>query len=264
MSPTYRVQVLDRAFSVLDVLADHGGEMGAAQLVAHLGLNKTTVHRLLAILQERRYLERNATNGKYRLGWRLHELGALAVSGVDLFDVARPFIERLVKATGETAHLGILRGDEVISLVNVEGSRTVRTPSTVGGRYPSHCTSIGKAILAHLPDAALARVIENIQFRPFTRHTCIDAATLRKELEAVKSRGYAIDNEEIEDGLRCVGAPVWDHNDQVTAGISIAGPSYRVGGEHLPGLIEAVMAAAEDLSAALGSHRRRMRHKSHP
>ena len=254
---TYKVQVLDRAFSVLDVLADNGGEMGAAQLVAHLGLNKTTVHRLLAILQERRYLERNAANGKYRLGWRLHELGALAVSGVDLFDAARPCIERLVKATGETAHLGILRGDEVISLVNVEGSRTVRTPSTVGGRYPSHCTSIGKAILAHLPEAARTRLIENIQFRSFTRHTCIDAENLRKDLDAVRRRGYAIDNEEIEEGLRCVGAPVWDHNEQVAAGISIAGPAYRVGGAHLPKLIQAVMAAAKDLSAALGSRRQK-------
>jgi DNA-binding IclR family transcriptional regulator len=229
--------------------------MGAAEVAARLGLNKSTAHRLLTILQERRFLERSAITGKYRLGWRLYELGSLAASRVDLYEVARPYIEQLVKDTGETAHLGVLRGDEIISLVNVESSRTVRTPSTVGRRNPTYCTSLGKAILANLPEAVSSRLIDKIQFKPFTKHTCINAARLRRELKVVRERGYAIDNEEIEEGLRCVGAPVWNHDEQVVAGVSIAGPSYRVGGEHLSGLVDMVVTGARKLSCALGSRK---------
>lgn len=255
-TPIYRVQVLDRAFAVLDVLAENGGEMGAAEVASRLGLNKSTAHRLLTILQERRFLERSATTGKYRLGWRLYELGSLAASRVDLYEVARPYIEQLVKATGETAHLGVLRGDEIISLVNVESSRSVRTPSTVGRRNPTYCTSLGKAILANLPETVANRLIDKIHFKAFTQHTCVEASSLRQQLKKVREQGYAIDNEEIEEGLRCVGAPVWDHDEQVVAAVSIAGPSYRVGGEHLPGLVEMVVSVAKELSCALGSRKR--------
>ena len=254
-APIYRVQVLDRAFDVLDTLAENGGEMAAAELASRLSLNKSTVHRLLSVLQERRYLERNAANGKYHLGWRLYELGSLAVSRVNLYDISRPYIEQLVKDTGETAHLGVLRGDEIISLVNVESSRTVRTPSTVGKRNPIYCTSLGKAILANLPAAIQEKLIGEIRFKRFTKKTCTDASCLRKDLSTIRRRGHAIDDEEFEDGLRCVAVPIWDHSEQVAAAVSIAGPSYRVGGAHLPRLVRLVVRTARELSSAMGSRK---------
>jgi IclR family KDG regulon transcriptional repressor len=248
----YRVQVLDRAFDVLDTLATSGDELGAAEIGVRLALNKSTAHRLLMILQQRRFVERNAETGKYRLGWRLFELGSLAASRLDLYAVARPYIAELVEATGETAHLGILRGGEIISIVNVESNRSVRTPSTVGRRSPTYCTSLGKAILANLPDDAARKLIDQIEFRSFTPHTCTDASCLRNELAKVRRQGYSLDDEEIEEGLRCIGAPIWNHDSRVMGAVSIAGPSYRVGGDHLAQLVESVVAIAGRLSAALG------------
>jgi DNA-binding IclR family transcriptional regulator len=250
--PIYHIQVLDRAFDVLDVLAGNGGELGATEVALNLGLHKSTVHRLLMMLQTRRFVERNSETGKYRLGWRLFELGSLAASRVDLYSIARPHIEHLVKITGETAHLGVLRGGEIISLLNVETHRSVRTPSSVGRRTPIFCTSLGKAIVANLPGAAAAEVIRNVDFRVFTRHT-LNLSSFMAELEKVREQGYALDNEELEEGLRCVGAPVRNHLGEVVAAISIAGPSYRVGGEYLSGLIRSVVTTAGQLSADLGA-----------
>ena len=125
----------------------------------------------------------------------------------------------------------------------------------MGRRNPTYCTSLGKAILANLPETVAAKLIDKIQFRAFTRHTCTNASRLRKELKVVRERGYAIDDEEIEEGLRCVGVPVWNHDEQVVAAVSIAGPSYRVGGEHLAGLVDMVVRTAHRLSNALGSRK---------
>jgi DNA-binding IclR family transcriptional regulator len=250
--PTYHVQVLDRAFDVLDVLAGNGGELGATEVAIHLGLHKSTVHRLLMMLQTRRFVERNTETGKYRLGWRLFELGSLAASRVDLYEIARPHIEHLVKITGETAHLGVLRGGEIISLMNVETHRSVRTPASVGRRTPLYCTSLGKAILANLSEAMAADILRPVEFQVFTRHT-LTKESFKTELTKVREKGYAIDDEEFEDGLRCVGAPVRNHMGEVVAAISIAGPSFRVGGDNLPTLIRSVMTVADQLSSSLGS-----------
>ena len=149
MSDTeYRVQVLDRAFALLDVLAGCDSAMGATELGERVGLNKSTVHRLLAVLERNRYVERDVESGRFRLGLKLVQLGSIALSRFDLHRRARPFVERLMEETGETAHLGVLRQNEIISLVNAESQRSVRTPSTVGRRSPLHCTSQGKAVAA--------------------------------------------------------------------------------------------------------------------
>ena len=253
--PVYRIQVLDRAFRILDVLAEVDRELGATEVAERLHLHKSTTHRLLVILERQRFIEKNPENAKYRLGWRLFELGALAVSRLDLYSLARPYVTRLVEETGETAHLGVLRGGDIISLVNVESKRSVRTPSTVGRRTPRYCTSQGKAMLAFMPEETAAEVIRNLKFRTFTRHTITRPSRLKAELVEIRERGYALDDEEFEEGLRCIGAAVRNHAGEVIAGISIAGPAYRVGGERMRELIDAVLAASRQLSAALGFQR---------
>src|SRR5215813_678715 len=111
--PAYRIQVLDRAFRILDVLAEVDGELGATEVAERLRLHKSTTHRLLVILERQRFIEKNPDNAKYRLGWRLFELGTLAVSRLDLYSLAKPYVARLVEETGETAHLGVIRGGEL-------------------------------------------------------------------------------------------------------------------------------------------------------
>jgi DNA-binding IclR family transcriptional regulator len=246
------VQVIDRVFHILDVLGEAKGEMGATDLAGRLNLHKSTVHRLLVTLERHRFVEKNHENAKYKLGWRLFELGTLAVSRLDLYSLAKPHLEALVKKTCETAHLGIVSSGELISIVSVEANRSLRLPTTVGRRSPLYCTSQGKAILAFSPENAAAEIVRSLQFKAFTRNTITKAARLKEELDRIRKCGYAIDNEELEEDLRCVGAPVFNHAGEVIAALSIAGPIYRVGGGNLPQLIDAVLLASRQLSVALG------------
>ena len=252
LDPTYRVQVIDRVFQILDLLAETKSELGATELAQRLQLHKSTVHRLLVTLERHRFLQKNPDNAKYGLGWRLFELGALAVSRVDLLGMARPHLEALVKQTGETAHLGVVAGGELISIASVETNRSLRLPGTVGRRSPLYCSSQGKSILAFSNEAAAAAMIRGIQFKGYTRNTITSAARLMLELDRVRKCGYALDNEEFEDDLRCIGAPVFNHEGQVVAAMSIAGPAYRLGNREIPRLATDVVLASKELSAAMG------------
>jgi DNA-binding IclR family transcriptional regulator len=248
----YRIQVLDRVFGILNLLADENSELTIAELSSRLQLHKSTGHRLVAVLERNHYVERNPANGKYRLGLRLAELGMEAIARLDLREVARPELERLVKETGETAHLGVLREGKVTSVAHVESRRTLRTPVTVGHQTPAHCSSQGKAMLAFLPLRDLREFVRVYGLRAYTKNTITRFSALRAELERVRSQGYALDNEEVEEGLGCIGAPVRDHTRSAVAAVSIAGPASRLGQDRMPQLIESVKSAASRLSALMG------------
>lgn len=248
----YQVQVLDRALSILDILAGDGAEFTPAAVSEQLGLHKSTTHRLLAVLERHRLVWRNPQSGRYRLGLKLFELGSKAVAQLDLRERVRPYLERLVLQTGETAHLCILNDGEMLSLANVESPRTLRTPSTIGRRTPLHCTSVGKALLAFMPEDEAATIIKGRELQAYTRKTITKLARLKTEWRLVRERGYAVDDEEIEDGLRCIGAPVRDYSGRVVAAISIAGAAFRLTDERIPLVAREVMDAADRFSAELG------------
>ncbi len=251
----YRVQVIDRVFEILDLLAKSKVELGSTDLAERLGLHKSTVHRLLAALERHRFVEKNRETAKYNLGWRLFELGTAAASRVSLYGMARPYLAALSTSTCETAHLGIMSQGEVISIVSVEADRSLRLPATVGRRSPLYCTSQGKAILAFSDAAVTEETLRTLHLKALTPQTITKTANLLDELARIRKAGYAIDNEELEEGLRCIGAPVFDHSGAAVAAVSIAGPAHRVGGGRLPRLIQAVVLTSRQLSAALGFHR---------
>ena len=248
----YQVQVLDRALGILDLLLKEGPELAPVVLAERLGLHKSTLHRLLMVLERHRLIGKNPQTGRYRLGLKLFELGSQAVAQLDLRERVRPYLERLVAETGETAHLCILDGGEMLSLANVESPRTLRTPSTVGRRIPVHCTAAGKALLAFLPENELHPLIARGGLRAYTRHTLTTPVRLKAELQRIRERGYAMDHEEIEEGLKCLGAPVRNYSGRVIASMSIAGPIFRLTEEKTPAMARAVIAAANQLSAELG------------
>jgi DNA-binding IclR family transcriptional regulator len=154
--PVRRVQVLDRVIAILDAFAENGGELALAEVAAAVHLNKSTVHRLLTSLRGAGYVEQNAQTARYRLGSKLIQLGTAALANRDLCQIARPFLQRLVAETGETAHLGVLREGRIVSMASADGPRTLRTPSTVGRSSPAHCSSQGKTILAFAPEEELS------------------------------------------------------------------------------------------------------------
>jgi DNA-binding IclR family transcriptional regulator len=248
---TYRVQVLERALRILDTLAAEG-QLAPIEISARLSLHKSTVHRLLAVLEQSEYVERSRANGTYSLGLKLIELGTRASSRLDLCELAGPILDRLMEQTGETAHMGILNHEAVISVADSESYKTLRTPSTVGRRTPVHCSSQGKVLLAEWNAADVRVFVRRNGLKSFTRHTIRNVSGLLRELAQVREQGYAIDDEEFEEGLKCIGAPIRDHTGNVVAALSIAGPSMRLRPDRMPGLIECVRNAAGRLSTALG------------
>lgn len=249
----YQIQVLDRTFAIFDVLMDSGKEVGTKDLTSKLKLSKSTIHRILMNLENNRYIERSGPEGKYRLGPRLYELGTKALATLDLRDEVRPCLEHLVAEAGETAHFGVLREGGVTSLFNVQTKRSLGTASTVGRKIPVHCTSMGKAILAFLPRHQMKAIIKGCQLSAHTEHTITQPSLLVAELGKVKVRGYVIDDKEFEIGLRCIGAPVMNHHDEVIGAMSIAGPSVRVSRKRVPELAQQVVRAAKELSGRLGN-----------
>src|SRR5499426_4109231 len=251
----YQVQVLDRALGILDLLAGENSELGPSEVSERTGLHKSTVHRLLQVLERHRLIEKIAQNGKYRLGLRLFELGSKAMTQFDLRERAQAYLKRLVLETGETAHICILNGDRMLSIINVESPHTLRSPSTVGQRTPLHCTSVGKTLLAFLPEDEADELITNCELTRYTDRTLTTRMKLKAELKLIRRRGYAMDNGEIEEGLRCLAAPVWDYSGKVIAALSIAGPAFRLTEARIPAVSQVVIDAAKRLSEELGGAR---------
>lgn len=256
----YRVQVLDRALSVIDALAQRDDECSLAEVSDAVALHKSTVHRILMVLERNRLVLKNARTGRYRLGLKLFELGSRAIAGTHLREQARPYLSRVMFETGETVHLCIFDNGEVVYVDKIEPQKTVRTTSTVGRRSPAYCTSVGKAILAQLPPKEVEDTILRLGLRRRTQHTLTTPAALQADLAATRSRGYAIDDEEHEDGVRCVGAAVLDCSGRPVAAISVSGATFSMTKDKLPVISRPVVAAAQALSNELGY--RAVRHTS--
>lgn len=248
----YQIQVLDRALAILEILSVGGRDFPLGEIAHRLELHKSTAHRLLMVLERHKLIERNASTGRYRLGLKLFELGTRAVSRLDLRERARPILERLVLETSETVHLCILDDTEVVYLDKVEPERSVRMSSSVGRRNPAYCTAVGKAILAHLPEEQVEAIVRKHGLKAMTANTITSFLELKSELASIRDRGYAIDNEEIEEGVRCVGCVVRNFSGGPVAAISVSGPAFRLTRQKVKSVSRPVIAAAHALSAELG------------
>jgi DNA-binding IclR family transcriptional regulator len=248
----YSSQVLDRVVRILTSFSSDRQELGLIQIAEATGLHKSTCYRLLEAMRTHGLIGLNKTTGTYHPGMKLFELGSLAVGRLKLDKHAHPLLEELSRVTGETAHLCVLDGSDVVYVAKVESNRALRIPSAVGARNPAYCTGVGKAMLAHLTPGQLDGYLSETQLRAFTKKTLVSAFELKANLCQIAAQGYAIDDQEREDGVRCVAAPVRDHTGQVVAAVSIAAPSMRVTKERVPELTIQVMRAAAEISSELG------------
>lgn len=248
---TYKVQALDRAFAVLDLLGESDVPLGLAQVASSLQLHKSTAHRFLMVLERHRMVERTGT-GKFRLGLRLFDFGNRAIEQYDLRDRAQPHLRRLVAETEETAHLALLEAARVIYIDKLEPARSVRMITRIGASNPVHCTSVGKAILAFLPEDRAEEVIRRTRFERFTPRTIATLESLRTEMEKTRKRGYAVDDEEFEEGLRCIAVPLLDAQHQPVAAVSVSGPSFRVTAQKLPAIANHLVQCVRAISIDMG------------
>jgi DNA-binding IclR family transcriptional regulator len=203
------------------------------------------------VLERSALIERTQAS-RFRLGLKLYELGNRAVEQIDLRARVRPFFQQLSTLVGETVHLSVLQKTSVVYLDKIERNRKVCISSKIGTSNPVYCTAMGKAMLAFQPEEMVEQIIAKTRFARYTRKTLCSREMLLKYLERVRRRGYAIDDEEIEPGIRCIGAPIFDKNRRVIAAVSVSGPSSHITTQSVPEIADHLLRCCSDISASLG------------
>jgi DNA-binding IclR family transcriptional regulator len=247
-----RVQSLDRALDILEALAGAGRGIGIVDLSARVGLHASTVHRLLATLVVRGYARQSPRSQRYSLGTRVLQLGRSFHDRSDLRQEAHRYLQILTEKSGETANLVMRDGDEVVYIDQVQSPHLVRMFAEIGRRVPLHSTAGGKAILASWDPAELNRLVAEKGLSGKTSYTITTQKDLEHALLEVRRSGYAVDDQEQEEGVRCVAGPVGDQTGDVIAALSISGPITRMTRSRIAELGQLVASVCGELSAALG------------
>ncbi len=237
---------LGKLMALVDHVALADGPMRFTDILSLSDQPRGTLHRQLSHLVEEGLLEVDR-DGRYLIGIRLLNLASRSWARNEFRAVAEPHLRHLQELTGETVHLGVLRGSEVIYLDKVEGRQSVRMYSQIGNASPAYCTGVGKAALSALDDLDLAGRIAALEFRPYTQHTHRNAARLLADIVEIRVRGYAFDREEHESGICCVAAPIRADDGGMLAGVSVTGPAYRVTSQKLQQWAPLVVAAADSI-----------------
>lgn len=240
-----------KAVKVLDLLAGNQG-MTLSEIARTLGLPKSSAHAILETLAAEKLVEREDGSGRFHLGVRLVELGNRANLELDICRIAAPFLNGLNLEFDETVHLTVLDRDEVLYVDCIESKRRLRTYSVIGVRAPLYCTSVGKAILAFQKDDEIRRIAREKGLKRITPTTIDTEDKLFAEVARIRELGFAVDDMEHEDHLRCVGAPIRNARGEVFASLSVSGPAERNTRERVESMAPMVMQAASEISRRLG------------
>ena len=252
-SSEYTVQSLDRAIDILEVLATEKTGCGITLMAQKTGLHKSTVHRLLNSLLQRGYVEKEPGGDNYQLGMKILFLGSAILDRMDIRRIAKPFLEELSKHTREVVHLAILDAGETVYIDKVEGTdSSIRMYSQIGKRGPVHCTGVGKVLLSGLEDSEVEAILNEKGMPKYTENTISDMHAFKKHMEKVRLLGYALDEREHEEGIRCVAVPIYDRKGRIIAAISVSGPIMRFSEERVMDLIDVIIKVSRDISYQLG------------
>jgi len=240
-----------RTFRILETIAKHG-RIGLSDLSRELRIHKSTVLRFLSTLCDRGYIRRLADSDSYALTLKLFELGATALDQMDVVEQARPVMEWLAGETNETVHLATRESDSVVYLHKIDSSHALRMYSRIGKLAPLHCTGLGKALLAWLPEPTVREIYSRLKLTVYTENTISRVGELLEELARIRSRGYSWDHEEHEPGIRCVAVPIFDRSGEVCAALSISWPSVRDRADTERKRAPLAMEASQRITASIG------------
>ncbi len=246
------VKSVARALDIIGLVSASRTGLGVTEIAKQMDINKSSVFRTLATLEEYGYIDKNEETGRYRIGYAFLEVSSKLLDSLDVRSEAQSVLRELENETNEVVHLVVYDREEVVYIEKLDGHEALRMHSKVGKRAPVHCTSVGKAILAFLPEAEVHSILERKGLPVHTEHTITTKQAFLKELAAVKEKGYALDLEENERGIRCVAAPVFDHTGKVAAAVSISGPTIRMTDERLVPLQKRMIKAGKAISKRLG------------
>ena len=246
------VQSVDRALILLDYLASEDREIGLTEIARALGWPKTTTHGLISTLRNRHYVDQSPKTGRYRLGVRLFELGNIVARSWDIRAVARPAMQDLSLHLGEMVQLACESDGEVLYIEKIDSTQMMRIVSEIGARLPMHCTGLGKVLLAYKHASEVEWIISKHGQRAMTSHTITSAKALEKELAKIRRQGYAIDDREIMESLRCVAAPIFDQGGEVQYALSVSALADSLTGERLDTACEMLLRTAQSVSYQIG------------
>lgn len=248
-----RIQSFSRMMDILDGFNTVDRALSLAQVAEAAKLPRATTHRMLTALREIGFIQQDARSGLYSLGLRLFELGSLALANMDLMREAKPFMDRLSRLVGESVHLGVFDGYNVVVVEREEPQERPSARSLSGAESaPAYCTSVGKAVLAFQGEEVIDRLVA-AGLRPFTAQTLSTSEALRKDLATIRKRGYSIDNSEHQIWVRCVAAPIRNAGGQVFAAISVTGSADRITEERIEQQLSGlVIQTADSISRHLG------------
>lgn len=241
-----------KGMNVLELLSDNEF-LTVAQVGKLMNINRASSHRFLSTLKELGYADKDDSS-RYYLTSKVIELGMKVLDRFEIRKIARPFLQELSAQFNESINLGYFNGEEVLTIDKIDSTEILRMDAGIGGGEPAYCTSLGKAILAFLPDVQLEEYLRSTVLSAFTPNTVISKDKLKEELRRIRENGYALDDEELSVGLRCIGAPLFDHNRQAVYAISISGPSIRMGSKKLEEMQRALKAICRNLSGKMGNY----------
>jgi DNA-binding IclR family transcriptional regulator len=248
---TYQVPAVVKALDILDYLGKNG-ESSFTEIHTVLSIPKSSAFQILTTLKSYGYVRHAGNSSKYSLGFRLYDLGTQAVSRLDIREEATPLLYDLMTKTGQMSILGIQDGREGVYLAKAEGNQTIRIHSWEGMRFPLHSTALGKVLLAWKGEEKLDSFLQKAELIRYTDKTIAQAEVLKKHLKQVRKQGWALDDQEDEQNIRCLGAPVLNINGEVVAAVSICGLASEMNGERLKKFPELVKEAARQLSFKIG------------
>jgi DNA-binding IclR family transcriptional regulator len=241
------VNAVDRALDILLCFSEEHPKLSLSQIAGQLNLPKSTIHRHLATLENKRFISRDNNTGRYSLGLRFVEMAALILQGTGFQLWTQPHLERLSVESGETVDLAVMDGNYVTYLQVIESSHRVKIAAAVGQRLPAYCTASGKAFLAFLPDDRVSEILSEEMIR-YTEKTCVSLPKLYEDLQITYERGFAISEQEFENDINAVAAPILDESGYPVAAIAVVGPSYRLSREQMNRLGNSIQVATNAIA----------------
>jgi DNA-binding IclR family transcriptional regulator len=250
---------VERALAMLEAVAQENGGLSNAEISRKLQIPKSSASYILRTLETQGYLNRDEETGKYRVGLKILSLSRGALTGLDVREVALPIMRHLMEKTNLTCHLAILDGPDAVYIEKIEPHGFIRMDTWVGRRMRVHATSVGKALVAHIPQERLEKILTERGMEKRTPKTITTVPRLLKDLEKVREQGYAVDDEENNIGARCVGAPIFNQDGVIEASLGLSGTINQVNPHTMPRIVEALKDAARHISMGMGyrtPHRR--------
>jgi IclR family transcriptional regulator, acetate operon repressor len=245
------VQALERGLHLLTVIAEADG-LSLTSIAQRAGIAPSTAHRILHTLKAGGFVQYDDARGGYLIGVQAFRTGSAFLRNRKLADVGRGTMRALMEASGETVNMGIEIEGHVVFISQVESHQSIRAFHRPGARGPMHASSLGKAIMASLSEADISQRLHRVGLTKYTAHTIVDPQALLADLALVRRRGWAVDDEEQAEGLRCVGAPVYNEHGEVIGAISVSGPTVRMTDERLGELGPMVKRAAAEITEKVG------------